>query len=100
MVIRSWNFNHAHANLKAQAAVSLNRIEADFTSSNFLRSTSKSQAYQRDSRSRLRRLFVGQRRERIKKELGIDVGDALAYVFTDTIAVTPPLFRIIIRVGG
>ena len=35
-----------------------------------------------------------------KKELGIDVGDALAYVFTDTIAVTPPLFRIIIRVGG
>ena len=34
-----------------------------------------------------------------KKELGIDVGDALAYVFTDTIAVTPPLFRIIIRVG-
>ena len=35
-----------------------------------------------------------------KKELGIDVGDALAYVFTDTIAVTPPLLRIIIRVGG
>ena len=35
-----------------------------------------------------------------KKELGIDVGGALAYVFTDTIAVTPPLFRIIIRVGG
>ena len=47
----------------------------------------------------LRRLFVGQRHGRIKKELGIDVGDALAYDFADTIAVTPPLFRIIIRVG-
>ena len=34
-----------------------------------------------------------------KKELGIDVGDALAYDFADTIAVTPRLFRIIIRVG-
>jgi hypothetical protein len=33
----------------------------------------------------LRRLFVGQRRGRIKKELGIDVGDALAYDFADTI---------------
>ena len=34
-----------------------------------------------------------------KKRTGIDVGDALAYDFADTIAVTPPLFRIIIRVG-
>ena len=48
---------------------------------------------------RLRRFFVGQRRRRIKKEFGIDVGDALAYDFADTIAVTPPLFRILIRVG-
>ena len=48
---------------------------------------------------RLRRLFVGQRRGRIKKELGIDVGDALAYEFADSIAVTPSLFRIISRVG-
>ena len=50
-------------------------------------------------RTRLRRLFVGQRRGRIKKELGVDVGDTLAYDFADTIAVTPRLFRIIIRVG-
>jgi hypothetical protein len=35
-----------------------------------------------------------------KKEFGVDVGDALAYDFADTIAVTPPLFRIIIRVGN
>ena len=35
-----------------------------------------------------------------KKELGVDVGNALACDFSDTIAVTPPLFRIVVRVGN
>ena len=94
MLTRTWNFNHAHANLKAQAAVSLNRVEAGFHKRH------PSPKHINEMPERLRRLFVGQRRGRIKKELGIDVGDALAYDFADTIAVTPPLFRIIIRVGG
>ena len=37
---------------------------------------------------------------RIKSEPGIDVSDALAYDFSNTIAVTPPLRRLVIRVAG
>jgi len=93
MLTRTWNFNHAHANLEAEppwAWIALRQIS---------RARHPSPKQINEMPEPLRRLFVGQRHGRIKKELGIDVGDALAYDFADTIAVTPPLFRIIIRVG-
>ena len=99
MLTRTWNFNHAHANLRAWAAGGLNRFEAESHELELLTIDIQVPRISMRCRTRLRRFIVGQRRRRIKKEFGVDVGDALAYDFADTIAVTPPLFRIIIRVG-
>ena len=99
MLTKTWNFNHAHTNLRAWAAGGLNRFEAESHELELLTIDIQVPRISMRCRTRLRRLFVGQRRGRITKEVGIDIGDALAYDFADTIAVTPPLFRIIIQVG-
>ena len=93
MLTKTWNFNHVRANPEAEPPRPRIASRQDLTSS-----TSKSHAYQRDPRTLAPALCRTATRTD-KKEFGLDVGDALAYDFADTMAVTPPLFRILNRIG-
>src|SRR4030095_7892522 len=45
------------------------------------------------------RLVLGGRRGWVKKELGIDIGNTFANNLLNSLAVTPPMRRIVIRTG-